>query len=227
LDRAVDSAFNEIQLFFVSIPPLYSFAPDGIRAAYGIADEKARQRAAAEAVLSDDEFMRVFLPQLHASLREYGLVCSGCPSIVGSLPRSLPWAEFSRYVTRFISARLRTGTNGKLVPAFGICSGTEVAVRIPDADPDLLRAGFFLAVKTDAVREITMDEIDQSMSDLYFLELSTDAQRNAYVQQRISNRLASDPAVLHGVCKVLAQYVGRLGVDVLECNVSDGATALE
>lgn len=222
VDELVDSVLRDIIFLFVSIPPLYRYDPNGVHAACDIPDKEARRRAAAEKVLADAEFMRAFVPRLATALKANKLVCANCPAVAGRALRELSWKDLSLYFTAFVSPRLRTGQDGQLKVGFKICSGSEAAAQIPNADIGLVRVGFFLAQRADAVREVTSDEMQKAMADAAFTQLGSDPDKNGYLKQRVSERLRTDATVRKSVCQLVADYQLALGLDVPECRIPTG-----
>ena len=220
VDELVDSVLRDIIGLFMSIPPLYRYQPSGVQDACQLEDQEPRRRAAAESVLADTEFMRAFLPKLATALKARSALCPDCPPVPVRALRELSWSDLSFYFTTFVVPHVRTRGGGQVDVVFKICSGSEAASQIPNADVGLLRLGLFIAQRVEAVREMTGDEMSNAMADPGFGQLGSDPERNTYLKQRVAERLVTDPTVRGAVCRLLSDYRIALGVDVPECRLA-------
>ena len=181
-------------------------------------------RAARDACLGDERFVRSLVRRLEARMLEAGTTCDDCPAFPAAPPRTIAYAELRPYLEAYVWPDEVTDSldpegkpTGEKSYGFHICVGLNGLSRIENPDPDLVRAGFVAVSGSPEIMKAASETFHSHLRRPEFALLASDRERTDDLRREVPGEVFSGESLLPVVCDVLARYRDDLGLRVAEC----------
>lgn len=173
-----------------------------------------------DAYLANDVVLRPLLRSLPKELASQGLICPDLPALPPRPIRTVPWAEFARYLSVYVwpdTLPNPTDTNGKSLEkttwSFHVCTGINgIDDAITDPDEYLVYVACAIAMHNEDFMSLGVRHFNEEGKSPEFKELTAVNERMEHLRRTVPARLATDPKLKEIALKRIKKHPEDLAI---------------